>query len=93
MCDRRRRLASPLLVSNMVALWSNEMSNQPRWRHKKRGTTYTVIGNGEVQADEPLTDYEVVTIYRCEQTGDLWVRRISEFMDGRFELVTEPPAT
>lgn len=65
------------------------MSDGPRWRHKKRGTTYIVVGQAQVQADEPLTDYEIVTVYRCEQTGDLWVRRISEFMDGRFELLPD----
>lgn len=58
-----------------------------RWRHKKRGTTYVVVGQAQVQCpdDAPLTDYECVTVYRCEQTGDLWVRRNSEFRDGRFE--------
>lgn len=58
-----------------------------KWRHKKRGTTYTAVGTAEVQADEPLTDYEVVIVYRSTTDGRLWVRRQSEFHDGRFELV------
>jgi len=63
--------------------------NSDVWRHKKRGSTYTVVGLAEVQADEPLTDYEVVTVYRCRETGRLWVRRKSEFEDGRFEPLSE----
>jgi len=60
------------------------------WRHKKRGSTYDVIGEAKIQADEPLTDYEVAVVYRCRETGDLWIRRKSEFYDGRFEPA--PPA-
>ncbi len=60
-----------------------------KYRHKKRGTTYTVVGMAEVQADEPLTDYEVVTVYRCIKTGRLWVRRKAEFEDGRFERLED----
>lgn len=57
------------------------------FKHKKRGTTYTIVGTAEVQAEEPLTDYEVVVVYRCTEDGKLWVRRTSEFYDGRFEEV------
>ena len=58
-----------------------------RWRHKKRGTTYDLVGEAQVQAndDSPLTDYEVVAVYRGAN-GELWVRRLSEFME-RFEAV------
>ncbi len=56
-----------------------------RYRHHNRGGEYKVIGHAQVQApdDAPLTDYEVVTVYRSKM-GDLWVRRKSEFEDGRF---------
>ena len=55
--------------------------------HKKRGTTYDVIsGLALVQTDEPLTDMAEVVIYRCRETGAYWVRRHSEFYDGRFEI-------
>ena len=60
-----------------------------RYRHKKRGTTYEVLGKAEVQApeDAPLIEGEIVVVYRCGQTGELWVRRPSEFHDGRFEQI------
>lgn len=55
------------------------------FRHIKRGSVYSKIGDAQVQAsDAPLTDYEVVVVYRGVD-GQLWVRRKSEFYDGRFE--------
>jgi hypothetical protein len=67
---------------------AQERAGEDVWRHKKRGSTYKVVGEAQVQAETPLTDYECVTVYRCLQSGELWVRRNSEFHDGRFELVT-----
>ena len=59
-----------------------------RWRHKKRGTFYTTLGLAQVQCppEAPLRDQEVVVLYVGDD-GDLWVRRQSEFYDGRFEAV------
>lgn len=69
-------------------LTKTTFGNMPRYRHVKRGGIYTVIGNAQVQTTDGLTDYEIVTVYRdCE--GELWVRRKSEFHDGRFEVVAE----
>jgi hypothetical protein len=58
-----------------------------RWRHKKRGSTYELVGEAQVQAPDsaPLTDYELVAVYRGDD-GKLWVRRVSEFHD-RFEPI------
>jgi hypothetical protein len=58
------------------------------WRHKKRGTTYTVIGQAQVRCSDAdgLTDYELVTVYRGAD-GELWVRRKREFED-RFEALS-----
>lgn len=60
-----------------------------RWRHKKRGTEYTVVGRAVAQApdDTPIADYNGVIVYRCERDGQLWVRHIHEFEDGRFERI------
>lgn len=62
----------------------------PKYRHARRGTSYALIGDGQVQApaDAPLTDYEVVAVYKSRD-GGLWVRRKSEFDDGRFEEIKE----
>ncbi len=67
---------------------------RPTHRHVKRGSTYQVIGLGEVQCpdDFPLTDYEVVVIYQGSD-GCHWVRRKSEFNDGRFEALAAAPTS
>jgi hypothetical protein len=57
-----------------------------RVRHKKRGTTYRILTQrGKLQTSKPLADMVQLVIYQCEQTGELWARPYSEFMDGRFE--------
>jgi len=60
---------------------------KPTHRHKKRGSTYVVVGQAQVQCEDGLTDYEVATVYRGHD-GQLWVRRKSEFEDGRFEALS-----
>lgn len=63
---------------------------EDRYRHLKRGTTYRLVGQARVQTDVPLADMDEVTVYRCEQNGDLWARRRDEFEDGRFEQIGGP---
>ena len=53
-------------------------------RHKKRGTTYEVIGEADLQTERPISDYEVLTVYKGPD-GRLWARPSTEFEDGRFE--------
>ena len=71
----------------------NAGSCQPgeRYQHIKRGTTYQVIGRGKLQTDAPLTDYAEVVAYRCEETGDVWVRPQSEFTPDRFRALPAAP--
>lgn len=71
-------------------------------RHKKRGTTYTLIGYGRMQAErweivhelpsEPIqpADMAEVAIYRSVDDDSLWVRPREEFEDGRFETLRSP---
>lgn len=65
---------------------------QERVQHKKRGSTYRVVGRGKVQTDTPLTDYAEVVVYQCEADGAVWVRPVSEFEDGRFAALAPTDA-
>lgn len=63
-----------------------------RFRHKTRGTTYTLLGHGKAQCSPSgLLDDENVVIYRGDD-GSLWARRYAEFWDGRFEEIEGQPA-
>lgn len=56
-------------------------------RHKKRGSTYRVIGTALLQAAEPVGEACTMVVYRCLDDGRLWVRPEVEFDDGRFEEI------
>lgn len=57
-----------------------------RFRHKKRGTTYTEIARGTMQASGDW-DMQPVVIYVADADQSIWVRPAAEFEDGRFEPV------
>lgn len=62
-----------------------------RVRHLKRGSTYEVIGEGEVQISNGvrngrwLSEGDTLIAYRAHSDGKLWLRFPDEFEDGRFE--------
>lgn len=74
-----------------------DMPRKRRWRHVKRGSIYTEIGRGKMQAagwsrvwrvgdqtDGESVDMADVVIYQSEADGSVWVRPVAEFEDGRF---------
>lgn len=54
-----------------------------RYQHVKRGTKYSVLGEFEVQATEPIKEGDLVVGYKSD-TGSKWMRPAKEFYDGRF---------
>lgn len=62
------------------------------WRHKERKSLYYYVGKAKVQVSgDPLVDYDDVVVYRSHPDNMLWVRKNSEFYDGRFEEVRDDP--
>lgn len=59
--------------------------------HLKRKSRYLKIGVGVVQnsSDIPLVEGDEVAVYQDDR-GRLWVRRDSEFEDGRFVAIKTP---
>jgi hypothetical protein len=64
------------------------INGEPRagevYLHRRRGTSYTVVGHANLQTDRPLGDDEALVIYK-DKDGRLWARPVREFQDGRFE--------
>lgn len=68
------------------------MKRPERVRHKTRGTVYAVMTRGCIlQTAVPLADNAELVIYAGKD--GYYARPTSEFDDGRFELVPEPPRT
>lgn len=79
--------AKDAVEAYMALLQAPQFQPAPTHRHKKRGTTYTVIGTAELQAAGAVIENEDLVIYRCMETGKLWARPKTEFEDGRFEIL------
>lgn len=63
---------------------SLRVPNKSVWRHVKKGTRYSVMCLGN-----SVATLEVEVIYFSLDTGIIWIRPIDEFLDGRFERVSE----
>jgi len=51
---------------------------EPSYQHVNKGGSYTKLGEGHLQTDEPLTDMAPLVAYRGED-GRLWFRPPAEF--------------
>lgn len=74
--------------------WMKHVGWSPTHYHKKRRSTYLRIGEGSVQNSSgvPLVEGDEVTVYQDDR-GRLWVRRATEFDDGRFGEVEKGRAS
>lgn len=62
------------------------IETQTKYRHKQRGTEYTVTNLAHAQCARPIREGDVVVVY-VGRDGNAWVRPVDEFGDGRFEKV------
>ncbi|EGL64482.1 hypothetical protein AGRO_2691 [Agrobacterium sp. ATCC 31749] len=87
-----RVVAADEIAGQMNATLSAQVQDvtEEQYRHKKRGSTYTVTARGRLQVDGDL-DNEKVVVYRGEDE-QTWVRPEYEFHDGRFEPLPAAPA-
>lgn len=68
-------------------IWRLARSYGRIYKHKKRGSEYACVGIAYVQCStEPITEDDAVMVYIGEN-GCLYVRKLREFYDGRFEAV------
>lgn len=60
-----------------------------KYLHKKRGSQYYISGiaTAAMANDEVIKDGDEVAVYRDMNTFKLFVRRVDQFEDGRFERV------
>lgn len=70
----------------------NQMKNRVEigsyWKHyKKNNSIYIVVDIGRLQVNLPHLDNKWVVIYKDKNTGDLWIRPIEDFLDGRFTKI------
>jgi hypothetical protein len=73
------------IIETVDAALSPAQDTAPVYLHKKRGTTYTLVGEATLQVTESAHDNARLVIYRSTTDGRLWVRPYHEFHDGRFE--------
>lgn len=57
------------------------------YKHKKRGTSYTIVAEGIFQTSTELDNAPVVIYQDVLDPTKIWVREKTEFFDGRFEEV------
>lgn len=59
---------------------THELQQGARWRHVKRGSTYRIVALGLLESTR-----RYCVVYQEEDGGQIWIRPLAEFLDGRFE--------
>jgi len=68
----------PPARANSKAKARHDVTVHSVWRHKKRGSVYTIVG------------VRRGTVFYCSHAdGKLWYRPLDEFADGRFEVAKD----
>lgn len=82
------RVDTDAIVRSLNAL--GEKPKMTVYKHRKRGTEYSVIGEGMIQVDpdSKIEDYTSVVIYKGDD-GQIWVRERDKFHDGRFQKIVK----
>lgn len=57
-----------------------------KFKHKIRGSFYSVLGAGYLQTNTPLADNHPLIFYEGDD-GKMWARCQEEFHDGRFQEI------
>lgn len=68
-------------------LRTQDEHDRPRWKHVRRGSSYTEICRAELQASRDVVAGLTMVVYRGDN-GKYWVRHEDEFEDGRFEPIS-----
>lgn len=86
-CDFDASTGEALTIPIMATVKESLTVQEPQatLRHKKRGSTYRVIAETNLQTDVLLNDDAKVTIYQDVDSEEYWVRATREMGDGRFE--------
>jgi hypothetical protein len=71
-----------------TTIGSGESDAGMRFKHRVRGTCYTVLGRAVLKTKQPVSDEQELIVY-VGADGRLWVRPLAEFYDGRFEKLGE----
>lgn len=86
---QKARSRGPLIGSTVPP---TQAKARPTHRHVKSGHEVTLIAVGNAQCSTgPTNEMDSVVIY--EHGGRFWVRRQSEFEDGRFEAIDTAATT
>lgn len=67
---------------------NGETARKRRFRHRKTGGLYVVIGHAKLQICDKTHDMTSLVLYRGVLDGKVWARPETEFLE-RFEVVQE----